>query len=116
MKISGYKYQLEQALIKMQWEITETSSSGQWWDDEHWNVRLKFDPHCCFYLCFKVDPLFEGERTTGQGIIEVLATMLFPENATDTKGIIASLDMRKGKFDEKLEVFMSELEGFKSKR
>ena len=68
LKQTGYKYQIEQELIKRDWEIIEIDENTDWWDDEHWIVQFKYDSNKRFFLCFLVDPLFDGVRKKGQGI------------------------------------------------
>ena len=43
MKKSGYKYQIEQELLKENWEIKTINSNSEWWDDEHWIIEYKYD-------------------------------------------------------------------------
>ena len=112
-KQSGYKYQIEQELIKRDWEIVEIDSNYEWWDDEHWLVRFKYDSEIKFYLCFVVDPMFEGPRNKGQGIYEIKASSDFLQSWNDSDTLIASISMTKRKFDIKLQEFSMDLENFK---
>ena len=113
MKLTGYKYQIHQELIKQDWEIVEVGGNFDWWDDEHWKVVLRYDQEVSFYVCFIVDPQFEGVRKKGQGIHEVSAFIQFPEYWIDKEKLIASISMTKRKFDIKLKEFMSDLEKWK---
>ena len=113
MKRSGYKYQIEQELLKDNWEIVEIGSNEAWWDDEHWKIQFKHTPDISFYLCFIVDPMFEGSRKKGQGIYVIMASIDFPQNWNDDKNAIGSISMTKRKFDRKLQEFMRSIEKFK---
>lgn len=115
-KKSGYKYQIEQELIKRLWDIEAINSNNEWWDDEHWKVSLRNDTNISFYICFIVDPLFEGNRNSGQGIYEIRASSEFPANWDDISDRISSIDMSKGKFDVKLNGLIEGLEKFKKER
>ena len=112
MKKSGYKYQIEQALLKENWEIKTIDSTSLWWDDEHWKVQDQYNSNVSFYLCFVVDPMFEGKREKGQGIYEVKAFTSFPEHWNDDRTKIASISMTKRKFNEKLSLFLEDLKQF----
>lgn len=115
MKKSGYKYQIEQALLKEDWEIKTIDSTSAWWDDEHWEIIYKYNSDLSFYLCFVVDPMFEGKREKGQGIYEVKACTSFPENWNDDRTKITSISMTKRKFDEKMRLFLEDLNRFKER-
>ena len=70
MKIKGYKPQIEQILFEEHWEIQLINSCSEWWDDEHWRMRHNYDSTLSFYLCFIVDPMFEGKREKGHIVRE----------------------------------------------
>ena len=116
IKRSGYKYQIEQEIAKQDWEIVEISSNSDWWDDENWKIQFKYNPGISFYLCFIVDPQFEGDRKKGQGIYQVKASSDFPKNWNDDETMIASISMAKRKFKIKLEEFINDLEEFKMRK
>lgn len=113
MKKSGYKYQIEQELLKRDWEIVEIGSNETWWDDEHWKVQYRFDPGLVFYLCFIVEPQFDQPRKKGQGIHEIMASTEFPVNWNDLENIIGSISLTKRKFNVKLQEFLSNLDEFR---
>lgn len=112
-KKDGFKYQIEQRLILQNWVIVEISSNEYWWDDEHWKIEYQYDPKLSFYICFIVDPQYEGPRKKGQGIYQILATTKFPEDWNDRACKISSIEMSKRKFNVKLEQFMFDLINFK---
>lgn len=113
---SGYKSQIQKKLYNLNWEIVEIKSNLHWWDDENWWIQYSFDQKISFYLCFIVDPMFEGHRKKGQGIYEIKATTEFPKNWNDNSFKITSLDMTKRKFDIKLNEFLRDLEKFKEEK
>lgn len=106
----SYKKQIEKALLYNNWEIVEIDSSTKSWNDENWKICQKNNPNLLFYLCFIVDPQFEGQRKKGQGIREIRAVSVLPEAHLDDTNSFAKLDMTKGNFDEKLTLFINEIE------
>lgn len=115
-KRTGYKYQIEQALLKEGWEIKSIGGDEDWWDDEHWFINHQRNSDISFYLVFIVDPQFEGERKPGRGIYEVKASTSFPQNWNDSTNEIASLSMSKRKFQVKLDEFINDLQQFKEEK
>ena len=113
MKKDGYKYQLEQELISKNWNVVLIGSNEYWWDDEHWKVEYKYDSNLSFYICFIVDPQFEGVRKKGQGIYQILATIKFPNDWNDYEIKISSIEMSKRKFNVKLKEFIDDITNFK---
>ena len=113
---SGYKYRIEHELNKKDWEIVLIDTSGEWWDDEHWKVQFKFDQNICFYICFIVDPQFDGPRKKGQGINEIKASTVFPKSWNDDSNEFASISMTKREFEIKLKEFVDALEKYKGGR
>ena len=93
MKKDGYRNQIEKGLHQLNWEITEIGQNEEWWDDEHWIVTYKYDSELHFYLCFIVDPQFEGQRKKGQGIYEVKASRTFPNGWADDENTIGNIHM-----------------------
>jgi hypothetical protein len=100
------KYQIEEKLNEQNWEIVQISTSEEWWDDEHWKICSKHNPSDCFYLCFIVDPLYENDGKQKPIISEIKALTVFPENRNDNLHSIASIQLKKGNFNQKLTVFM----------
>lgn len=113
MKESGYKFQIEQELIKHNWGISSIDISSEWWDDESWKVEYNYDKLIVFYLSFIVDPQFENPRKKGQGIYEIKASSEFPTNWNDDSNRISSISMTKRKFELKLKEFIDDLEKYK---
>ncbi len=116
MRKSGYKYQIEQELNEKNWEIVLIDESREWWDDEHWKVQFKFNHNIYFYLCFIVDPQFEGKRKKGQGIYEIKASTEFPKNWNDDSNELTSISMTKRNFEIKLKEFIEGLEKHKGEK
>lgn len=108
----GYKHQIEQELHALGLEITSIGSTDAWWDDEHWTIAPVYDPQQQWFICFIVDPGFEGPLEKGQGIYKIVASARFPQNWNDESDAIAVLDMVKERFDRKLESFAASLKDF----
>lgn len=104
-----FKYRIEQELIKQNWEIVQINSTEEWWDDEHWTICSKQNPTVCFYLCFIVDPMFENDGKQKSRIYEIKAVTEFPENWNDDRHAIASIQMQKINFDQKLGKFIENI-------
>ena len=112
MKNSGYKYQIKKELEKRNIEIIELGGNEDWWDDEHWKLRHKYIPNTEFFICFMVDPQFEGNRKKGQGIYEIMTSTKFPKSWTDNDNSLGSLYLAKRKFNIKLSELMSSIDEF----
>lgn len=106
----SYKHQIEQALFQLNLQIVAIDENKAWWDDENWLVNYKYDSTFCLFICFIVDPLFEGTRKKGQGLYEIKATTKFPSNWNDDTNTIAKIHLAKGRFDIKLKEFISKIE------
>lgn len=91
----SYKYQIEQELLRNDWEIDIIDFGTDCWNDESWKIRFKFDSKIVFYLCYIVDPMFEGNRKKGQGIYEIKSCTNYPSNWNDNESTIASILMSK---------------------
>lgn len=86
-------------LHRNKWEIIAIDSERFWWDSEHWIIQKDVLPSFQLYLCFVADPMEEGS------ISEIKISKTFPENWDDNRQLIASICMRKGRFDAKLKQF-----------
>ncbi|MDA9774289.1 hypothetical protein N9B82_04965 [Saprospiraceae bacterium] len=58
----NYRKQIEDKLKEANWNIASIDADRHWWDDEHWKSQYKYDHQLTFYICFIVDPQFEGVR------------------------------------------------------
>lgn len=108
----GFKYQIEQALKKQNWEISQIDTSEQWWDNEHWKICSKHNHNFYFFLCFIVDPMFEKHQKQRQEIYEIKAISQFPENWNDETHTIASFPLSKGNFGLNLEMLINKIKLF----
>lgn len=106
-----YKEQLLAGLIARGWEQVEVDVEGVgWWADEHWRIRSTREARGLeLVLTFLVDPTFDAPRRKGRGIRAVAASPDMPREPRDVLGGI-ELCMYKGRFDEKLAVFLDELD------
>lgn len=106
-----YKEQLLAGLIARGWEQVEIDEEGVgWWADEHWRIRSTREARGLeLVLTFLVDPAFDAPRRKGQAIRAVTASSDMPREPRDVLGGI-ELCMYKGRFDEKLAVFLDELD------
>ena len=109
----GYKYQIQQKLEQLDWEILTIDSSSAWWDHEHWKIESKYHPKTCFYLFFIVNPMFEQTGYEKPQVCEIVASTKFLENWNDESNKIASIGMLKQNFENKLEEFLTDLKNYR---
>ena len=106
-----YRKQLEKALNQQQWEISSIHESEHWWLDEYWKLESKYAIPSFIYLCFMVDPHFEGGKKS-KAINEIKAVSQIPKTWNDDSFTFGKLNMYKGKFDEKLEEFIQQINNY----
>ena len=113
--MSSYKKLLIEALSESGWEQDQIVTDGlEWWADEMWKLRsVKESWGFEIWLTCMVDPHWEGARRKGQGVGFIGATVHQPE-VRDEESSGAALSMRRGRFDEKLEVFIADLDRMRS--
>lgn len=112
-KKTGFKNRIGKELEVSNWLVNKFEVNGEWWNDENWKITLKYNSRISFFICFIVDPQFEGIRKKGQGIYKVLASKKLPENWNDNNNEISSFCMSKRNFDLKLNYFLEEIENLK---
>ena len=112
-KLTGFKYQIQQELHKNHWQIIEFNENTLWWDDEHWIIADCKNQNIKLFICFIVDPMFEGHRKQGEGIYQVLASRNLPKNWNDLESAISSVQISSRKFELKLEKFITELDKYR---
>ncbi|MEP0263067.1 hypothetical protein [Dokdonia sp.] len=106
-KQTGYKYHIEQALIKNHWEIVEIDSRGDcWWESEYWIVKSIYNLELSVYISFTIDPM----PHTYPHIYDIIAS----DNRIPEKPEIASICMTKRKFNIKLKQFIIDLNIFRN--
>lgn len=116
MKKTGYKYRIEQELLKEKWEIKTIGSDFEWWDNEHWKLEYQYDSSLSFFLCFIIDPQLDNQKRKEQGIYEIKASAKFPKNWNDNEHLIASISLSKRKFEEKLQQFIRDISLYKMEK
>ena len=102
-----YKAQLCGCLQQNGWEVMEISAGVDWWADEHWKVRsVRNRWGYKLTISFLVNPHCEGRV-----IWAIAATEAMPSARPIGRDgeTIAWLDMMKGRFDEKLSIFVATL-------
>lgn len=106
-----FKKQIQERLEKINWEIDSINEGTEWWLNEYWTIKTKIDPlkNKCFLL-FKVDPLYEGNNKIKPTIVEIELFSFYPESRVEKKNLITTIDMRKRKFNSKLDEFILEFE------
>ena len=106
-----YKKEILKGFEKRKFDLTELhdGESLPWWIEEKWILSgLKSDNrNDKLYVIFLTDKQWES----GTKIVdEILVTTSEMENYSDYNSKIAELDMRKGDFTEKKEVFWMEFD------
>ena len=106
-----YKKEILKGFEKRKFDLTELhdGESLPWWIEEKWILSgLKSDNrNDKLYVIFLTDKQWES----GTKIVdEILVTTSEMENYSDYNSKIAELDMRKGDFTEKKEVFWTEFD------
>ena len=114
MKKSGYKYQLEQALLKAGWEIKLIDARSDWWEAEHWVIRAQHHyPELLLYMSFMVDPMPDLNRFKKPPIYSIEANTQLPDDRLEKGQLVAELSLTKRKFDVKLAEFIEQLTLFR---
>jgi hypothetical protein len=106
-----YKKEILKGFEKRKFDLTELhdGESLPWWIEEKWILSgMKSDNrNDKLYVIFLTDKQWES----GTKIVdEILVTTSEMENYSDYNSKIAELDMRKGDFTEKKEVFWMEFD------
>ena len=106
-----YKREILKGFEKRKFELTELhdGESLPWWIEEKWILSgLKSDNrNDKLYVNFLTDKQWESGTKL---VDEILVTTSEMENYSDYSSKIAELDMRKGDFTEKKEVFWTEFD------
>ena len=111
-----YKDQLLEGLAAREWEQVEVDAAGlDWWADEYWRIRSTRESYGLeLVLTFLVDPGFEEPRKKGQGIWVVAVSADVPRDRLDVMQDV-ELCMHKGRFDQKLVVFLNQLDEYRER-
>ena len=110
---SGFKYQIEQKLLSVGFEITEIVNGDNWWEEESWNIQSIYDPKISFYVYFIIDPQSENIRDNSPYIYEVRASLIPLNNWNDDSNMIASITMSKRHFEIKLNNFTEDIQSYR---
>ncbi|WP_299674340.1 hypothetical protein [uncultured Dokdonia sp.] len=102
-KQTGYKYHIEQALIKNNWEIVETTIPEQnIWESESWIVKTTHNPEINLYFSFNKPWQYEFSEVT-----------ISDMNASEYTRI-TSVYLSKGRFNKGLQKCMTDLTTFRN--
>ncbi|MEO0468648.1 MAG: hypothetical protein AAF206_03435 [Bacteroidota bacterium] len=104
-----FQRHIQQALLDNEWEIYESDKPDIWWNQGVWQLQSKANPSCSCLISFITDP----HDIQAALVVCVRASRAPLRDWHDTSTEIASLDIQKGRFDEKLDVFVKALEKFK---
>ena len=111
-----YKKQIEEHLLKYNWEVSFIHESDQWWIDEYWEIKsIKNNIDLELFIIFEVDPMYEDTRYKGQGIWNIEAMSKFPLDRLDKEFSVSSISMIKGKFSIKLINFIRGLNDYRKR-
>ena len=110
--MKSYKQQLEKKLSKNNWEIVQIRTHDEWWIEEIWKIKpVRQSAELELFIVFKVDPLDDQNCL----ITSVDAFSKMPLDRLDKEFLVRSLNMQKGRFDEKMEIFFNEIITYSSK-
>ncbi len=107
--MKGFRKQLLLSIQAENWELSEIIAGKQWWEIEHWSVISSRKPAQIWLGFISHD----GEQFQAS-VDEVRATTQKLNSRIGNELIIASLEMKKGNFNEKLESFVHELNSFRN--
>lgn len=115
-KSGGFKNQLRKALFEKGWSIVSLDDASAWWNDGCWIIRAErqaFGKE--LVVTFLVDPIFEGPDEK-KPVWSVLASTERPQDRLDTQTRVADMYMQKGRYAEKLEVFVNKLDELRNEQ
>ncbi|MEM8891999.1 MAG: hypothetical protein AAGD28_28730 [Bacteroidota bacterium] len=103
-----YKKTLHEGFKKRNFELVQINRDSEdlpWWVEEKWIIRNEANKRLI------VNFLTDRMRENGNKRVEAIALSTSEmKSYQDTDQVLLSLDMRKGNFDEKLEVFWKKFE------
>ncbi len=104
-----YKSLLLKKLVDSGWELKTQDSDTEWWLEELWEVEsIKQQYGYRVYVSFLVDLQYEGTRKS-QAVWAIGAATEIPESYSSEEQNICTMDLQKGKFDEKLSSFVDKI-------
>jgi hypothetical protein len=105
----NYKQQIEQQLTMSNWQILEIGTIDEWWLQEYWIIqKVKSNFKEKPFIIFKNDPM-QDDYSKNSHVIVIEMHSQFPKDRLENKHLITSLNMVKGKFNLKLNTFITEL-------
>ncbi len=112
--MAKYKERILSGLVHGGWELVSIEdSSPDWWCDEQWLLESRRASYGRqLFLTYTVDPIWEGPRKAGQGLLNINASRTRPEEWDDHTTTVSILCLVKGLFDPKLDQFLREIAAF----
>jgi hypothetical protein len=109
-----YKELLRQKLLSTGWELIEQDDDTDWWLDEAWRLRST-QQHWGeeVYILFLVDPQYEGQKKSTAVWAIMAANGIPAERPIGNEGI-TEMNLQKGKFNQKLEDFVSNINEYRN--
>jgi hypothetical protein len=109
-----YKELLLKKLSNTGWELVEQDDDFDWWLEEAWKIKSIHQSYGLeLYILFLVDPQYEGFKKS-QAVWAVMAVKEIPNNRPIDNEEIIEMDLQKGKFDQKLENFVSGINKYRN--
>ncbi|MCO7223283.1 hypothetical protein [Pleionea sp. CnH1-48] len=108
--MKAYKEQLLTRLHQSGWKLVGQEEGADWSVDEYWKIRsIKQNWGLEAFVYFLVDPMDERENK----IWDIRATYQEIDGWLDRDSTFATLDMVKGRFDEKSRQFVTEVNRYR---
>ncbi len=107
-----YKELLLKKLSDSGWELLEADDETDWWLESVWKIKsIKQNYGKVIFILFLVDPQYDGINKSSA----VWAVGAFEEIPLDRplEDGISVMDMVKGKFDEKISQFTTEINAYR---
>jgi hypothetical protein len=107
-----YKQQLLRLLIEHGWELEERVDGEEWWLEEAWKIRSTRQRWGYeIYLVFLVDPMDAGDKKRRVWAIAAFESLPVQR---PLGGGIATMDMQKGRFDEKVRLLVGTIDAHRN--
>ena len=94
------------------WDLVCVHTSElEWWADEIWELRSRWSPEGMLsFVTVLVDPMWEGNRQTGQGILGIGCSRASPQSRSD---VLSSGVLYKRASRDEISKFVATLHGFR---
>jgi hypothetical protein len=95
------------------WDLAQRHAQDlEWWADEIWELKSRWSPEgASAFVTFLVDPMWEGNRSKGQGIWAVGCSAGLPRSRGDAE---RECILRLKGSKEEIEEFVDVVNGFRS--